>query len=622
MFIRDKKHKQGNQNKEQNKSFIQPKLKMGKPGDKYEVEADKMADKVVNNSGTDANVQSKGMEEEVQQKPLASEVSPLIQKMEGAEEEQPVQKMEEEEAVQSKEEEEVQMMEEEEAVQSKEDEEVQMMEEEEAVQSKEDEEVQMMEEEEAVQSKEEEEVQAKCEACEGEEKAQKKEEEEVQAKETKGKANGAPSIENRLRRGSGGQKLDRQTQKEMESGFGADFSKVNIHNDAEAQQMSNDIGAQAFTHGNDIYFNEGKYNPNSKEGKHLLAHELTHTIQQKGMVQKKEISQTKNTVQRQPENSNPPADLGCPVATTSPTGSGETLSFPLAGSSFTAEQEQGINNFVRNWHVSQDPIRIDGYASMDGSETFNWYLSCRRAQSAKNALMAPPDGSPGIPASFITMFAHGETDQFGSLPQNRRVSINFPTPVNPIEPVQPTCDHPGESRDLVLQPVFLACGDNDADPTGRTFNTQLQKANEIWSKLGVNFTANSPITIDDCTNKTKGSTIPEIVTIGGLHSGSGIEVFFVDNDLAVAGGGASIVNRANSSVILSDFGTSSTLLAHELGHILTNSVGHPPANGVADSILVPSSSHSTPNSERNPIGNYAFIVFPSASGTTCLTPDP
>lgn len=295
MFIRDKKHKQGNQNKEQNKSFIQPKLKMGKPGDKYEVEADKMADQVVNNSGTDANVQSKGMEEEVQQKPLASEVSPLIQKMEGAEEEQPIQKMEEEEAVQSKQDEEVQMMEEEEAVQSKEDEEVQMMEEEEAVQSKEDEEVQMMEEEEAVQSKEEEEVQAKCEACEGEEKAQKKEEEEVQAKETKGKGNGAPSIENRLRRGSGGQKLDRQTQKEMESGFGADFSKVNIHNDAEAQQMSDDIGAQAFTHGNDIYFNEGKYNPNSKEGKHLLAHELTHTIQQKGMIQKQVQKQANPT---------------------------------------------------------------------------------------------------------------------------------------------------------------------------------------------------------------------------------------------------------------------------------------------------------------------------------------
>jgi peptidoglycan hydrolase-like protein with peptidoglycan-binding domain len=81
--------------------------------------------------------------------------------------------------------------------------------------------------------------------------------------------------------------MDTDTQSEMEQGFGADFNNVRIHNDAEAQDMSQNIGAQAFTHGNDIYFNQGKYNPNSDEGKHLLAHELTHTIQQKGMVHKK-----------------------------------------------------------------------------------------------------------------------------------------------------------------------------------------------------------------------------------------------------------------------------------------------------------------------------------------------
>ncbi|NQY05592.1 MAG: DUF4157 domain-containing protein [Flavobacteriaceae bacterium] len=241
------------------KPRIQKKLKMGQPGDKYEVEADQMADQVVN-KGNGESVQRKEGEEEVQQKPLAENVSPLIQKMEG--EEEPVQAMEEEdEAVQSKEEEEsVQAMEEEESMQAKE--------EEEAVQSKEEEEsVQAMEEEEAVQSKEEESVQAM------------EEEEAVQTKSnnTKPKNEG---IENKLRKGSGGSKMDPETQAEMESGFGADFSNVNIHDDSEAAQMSQDIGAKAFTHGNDIYFNNGKYDPNSKEGKHLLAHELTHTIQQ------------------------------------------------------------------------------------------------------------------------------------------------------------------------------------------------------------------------------------------------------------------------------------------------------------------------------------------------------
>ena len=80
--------------------------------------------------------------------------------------------------------------------------------------------------------------------------------------------------------------MDANTLAEMESNFGTDFSNVRIHTDSEAQHMSQEVGAQAFTHGSDIYFNEGKYNPDSKEGKHLLAHELTHTIQQNAVSTK------------------------------------------------------------------------------------------------------------------------------------------------------------------------------------------------------------------------------------------------------------------------------------------------------------------------------------------------
>ncbi|MFD2567829.1 eCIS core domain-containing protein [Pseudotenacibaculum haliotis] len=234
------------------KPTVQTKLNVGKPGDKYEVEADKMADKVVNNSGKDGTIQKKEGEEEVQQKPLANSITPLVQRMEATEDE----------SVQSKQES------------------IQRMEEEEPVQKMEEEEVQKQEEEETVQQKEDEEVQAKCAACQ-EEGLQKKEDEEVQAKSNQQKVQ-KPSLESQLRKGKGGQQMDAGTQAEMESGFGADFSNVRIHTDSEAVQMSQDIGAQAFTHGNDIYFNKGKYDPNSKEGKHLLAHELTHTIQQKG----------------------------------------------------------------------------------------------------------------------------------------------------------------------------------------------------------------------------------------------------------------------------------------------------------------------------------------------------
>jgi hypothetical protein len=74
--------------------------------------------------------------------------------------------------------------------------------------------------------------------------------------------------------------MDSATQSFMESRFGTDFSNVKIHTGDDAVQMSRALGAQAFTVGSDIYFNSGKYNPSSESGKHLLAHELTHTVQQ------------------------------------------------------------------------------------------------------------------------------------------------------------------------------------------------------------------------------------------------------------------------------------------------------------------------------------------------------
>ncbi|MCW3103393.1 MAG: hypothetical protein JWO09_1833 [Bacteroidetes bacterium] len=84
-----------------------------------------------------------------------------------------------------------------------------------------------------------------------------------------------------------GSKLDANVRTEMEGHLGTDLSGVNIHTGGEAQKMSGDINAKAFAHGQDVYFNEGQYNPSSQEGKGLLAHELTHTVQQKGDVGRK-----------------------------------------------------------------------------------------------------------------------------------------------------------------------------------------------------------------------------------------------------------------------------------------------------------------------------------------------
>jgi hypothetical protein len=90
-------------------------------------------------------------------------------------------------------------------------------------------------------------------------------------------------------RGSG-QGMDPVTQTAMENSFGADFSSVKIHTDTTAVQMSRDLNAHAFTVGNDIFFNEGRYQPHTKGGAGLLAHELTHVVQQGAAVQNKSIS--------------------------------------------------------------------------------------------------------------------------------------------------------------------------------------------------------------------------------------------------------------------------------------------------------------------------------------------
>ena len=77
-----------------------------------------------------------------------------------------------------------------------------------------------------------------------------------------------------------GTHMDKRTQSSMSQHFGADFGGVKIHTDDHAVNLNRQFNARAFTVNNNIYFNQGEYNPGTKEGQHLLAHELVHTIQQ------------------------------------------------------------------------------------------------------------------------------------------------------------------------------------------------------------------------------------------------------------------------------------------------------------------------------------------------------
>ncbi|MBE9008710.1 DUF4157 domain-containing protein [Pseudanabaenaceae cyanobacterium LEGE 13415] len=83
----------------------------------------------------------------------------------------------------------------------------------------------------------------------------------------------------------GGQPLADRVRSSMEQSFGADFSGVRIHTGTQADQLNRSIQAKAFTTGQDVFFRRGEYNPGSRAGQELIAHELTHVIQQVGGVQ-------------------------------------------------------------------------------------------------------------------------------------------------------------------------------------------------------------------------------------------------------------------------------------------------------------------------------------------------
>jgi hypothetical protein len=138
-------------------------------------------------------------------------------------------------------------------------------------------------------------IQKKCAHCEEEERAQRKPLASfIQKKQSlfNNTVVASDSVSNQIQstKGSGNVMPD-ATKSFMENRFGADFSNVKIHTGNYASQLSNQLNAQAFTVGKDIYFNDGKYQPQFSEGKRLLAHELTHVIQQGNALLQNKIIQ-------------------------------------------------------------------------------------------------------------------------------------------------------------------------------------------------------------------------------------------------------------------------------------------------------------------------------------------
>ncbi len=90
-----------------------------------------------------------------------------------------------------------------------------------------------------------------------------------------------PDLEASIQQARGsGQPLADSVREPMEQAFGTDFSGVKVHTDTQSDQLNQSIQAKAFTTGKDIFFRQGEYDPGSRGGQELIAHELTHVVQQ------------------------------------------------------------------------------------------------------------------------------------------------------------------------------------------------------------------------------------------------------------------------------------------------------------------------------------------------------
>jgi hypothetical protein len=259
---------------------FQPKLKIGRPNDKYEQEADRVADEVMRMPDPRLQRQVEPEEEEeetLQTKPIANQITPLaqVQRQEEPEEE------EEEEAIQTKLADGTQQVQRQEEPEEEEEETLQakpLTEQITPLVQRQVEPEEEEEEEEAIQTKLADGMQVQRQ----EEPEEEEEEEAIQTKQVSTRAPAVtPNLASRIQSlQGGGRPMSGSERSFFEPRFSADFSGVKVHTDSNAAHLACSVNAKAFTVGRDVVFGSGKFSPETTGGKKLIAHELTHVVQQ------------------------------------------------------------------------------------------------------------------------------------------------------------------------------------------------------------------------------------------------------------------------------------------------------------------------------------------------------
>jgi len=309
-------------------------------------------------------------------------------------------------------------------------------------------------------------VNRKCAHCEEEEK-------KLHRKENNNSSiSFAPTIVHDVLSSAGGRSLDTDTRSFMESRFKFDFGNVKIHDNDLAAQSATSINALAYTSGNNIVFNHGQFSPHTESGRRLLAHELTHTIQQGGsnesinrFTDEEEIGilsrkAMPGQIQRQEENLTRPQEIS--RSNTTPGEASVSLqplsisiyNFAINGHHLKSEHRQLLNEVIsllshpnaQNWR-----IEVTGHADSSGEPVVNDPLSVRRANEVRRFLRRQL-------GARITSHGEGEDTPFVSnetisgRSRNRRVDIVFVSERSILRPSEETdSEETGTDDDTIRQ---------------------------------------------------------------------------------------------------------------------------------------------------------------------------
>lgn len=480
--------------------FVQTKLRIGKANDHYETEADTVADKVVQRLGNKSN------EHPVQTKPaIPLPVSRISQPLPANDQHEKLQQKEEQEAT-----------------------------------------------EESLQRK-----------PIFDSMADPPPDENVQRKESSGDAGPATGVQQRLHSTKGGgQPLPEDTRSAMESTMGADFSQVKVHTGAAATSLNNDLQAQAFTHGRDIYFNEGKFDPSSSSGKHLLAHELTHTIQQGAAPAQRAATDEPGTIRK----------TGKPGAAAPAAASGEIIN--IAAGNFNPS-EKLKEDITTSGSKGLDVGIVAG--NIAGAGTIRMKMEDGQLQSVKNAYL--PLNVPFLATASPTLAVsveNGQVKGFGTIGNRNEIntipkwlkeneqSISWLTGINVQNiPIGITNTFEGGVFTLLLTGVKVKVG-GFADATMDVGFENMQPTVHVVASIDVKGMAQSNLDI----NMKEGGLSGEGTFAVAFASFSGnIEAKFTSGVLDVKGTVSYSANKLEGALtlVMTDQATADNFARSQLG---------------------------------------------------------